>query len=142
MFNLFWVPNFIKIRHIVILRPNLPKFLILGQYQQFQISYLWLTNLTCSDYQISWHWEHISILGPNFPEIRRLILVLMSNVYHLAVILIFLVVTARYLVVTARYCWLIWWLLVVTARSRSLLLVPTFSMNVYQLVFTKRSYIL
>ena len=34
----------------------------------------------------------------------------------------YLVVTARYLVVTARY-------LVVTARYRSLLLVPTFSMN-------------
>ena len=59
-------------------------------------------------------------------------LVLMSNVCSLAVILIFLVVTACYLVVTARclvvtggYCSL----LMVAARYRSLLLVPTFSMN-------------
>ena len=37
----------------------------------------------------------------------------------------YLVVTARYLVVTVGYCSL----LVVTARYRSLLLVPTFSMN-------------
>ena len=56
----------------------------------------------------------------------------MSNVYHLAVILIFLMVTARYLVVTARY--LVFTggycsLLAVTARYRSLLLVPTFSMK-------------
>ena len=63
-------------------------------------------------------------------------LVLMSNVCCLPVILIFfggyLVVTACYLVVTARclvvtggYCSL----LMVAARYRSLLLVPTFSMN-------------
>ena len=125
------MPNFIKIRHIVILRPNLPKFLILGQYQQFQISYLWLRNLTCSDYQILWHWEHISFLGPNFPGIRRLMLALMSNVYHLAVILIFLVVTACYLVVTARYCLLLggyWWLLLIPAHYCSFpLLVWTFT---------------
>ena len=59
-------------------------------------------------------------MGPNFPRMRGLILVLMSNVCCLAVILIFLVVTARclvvsrrYLVVSARYLWL----LMVTARS-------------------------
>ena len=40
----------------------------------------------------------------------------MSNEYYLTVILIFFVVT--------------WWSLVVTIRYRSLLLVPTFSMNV------------
>ena len=48
MFDLFWLPNFIKIMHISILRPNLPKLLISGQDPQFQISYLWLTNLACS----------------------------------------------------------------------------------------------
>ena len=42
----------------------------------------------------------------------------------LAVFLIFLVVTLRYLVVLVT-----WWLLVVTARYRLLLLVPNFSMN-------------
>ena len=44
----------------------------------------------------------------------------------------YLVVTARYLVVTARYCSLLRGycsLLVVTAHYRSLLLVPTLSMN-------------
>ena len=33
--------NFIKIRHITILKPKVPKFLISGQDPQFQISYLW-----------------------------------------------------------------------------------------------------
>ena len=54
---------------------------------------------------------------------RGLILVLMSNVCYLAVILN----TAWY-----GYCSLLlvsWWLLVVTARYRLLLLVPTSSMN-------------
>ena len=115
MFDLFWVPNFIKIGHIAILRTNLPKFLISGHNPQFQISHLWLTNLTWSDCQISKHRECISFLGPNFPGMSGLILVLVSNVCYLAVILIFLVGT--------------WWLLLVTARYRSLLLVPTFSMN-------------
>ena len=70
---------------------------------------------------------------------RGLILVLMSTACYLAVFFIFLVitwwlllvtqwllvVTARYLLVTDGYCSL----LVFTARYRSLLLVPTFSMN-------------
>ena len=52
-----------------------------------------------------------SFLGPNFPGMRGLILVLMSNVCYLAVIFIFLevtwwllFVTARCLVVTGGYC--------------------------------------
>ena len=56
----------------------------------------------------------------------------MSNVCYLAEILIFLVVTGRYLVITAGDCSLpggYCSLMVVTARYRSLLLVPTFSMN-------------
>ena len=51
------------------------------------------------------------------PETREWIFVLMAIVQYFFVILTFLVVTARYLVVTARY--------------RSLLPVPTFSMNVF-----------
>ena len=117
------MPNFIKIGLVAILRPNLPKSLISGQDPQFQPSYLRLTNLTCSDCQISLHWEYISFLGPNFPGMRGLILVLMSNVCYLVVISVFMVVTARYLVITALY-------LVVTARYHSILLVLTFSMNV------------
>ena len=103
------------------------------------ISYLWLINLTYSECEISEHWGYISYLRPNLPGMRGLILVLMSNVCYLAIILIFLVVpwwlllvncwlllvTARYLVFIGGYCSL----LVVTARYRSLLLVPTFSMN-------------
>ena len=128
MFDLLWVPNFLKIRHFAILRPNLFKFLISSQNPQFQISYLWLTNLTCSNCQISWHWEY---MGPHFPRMRGLILVLMLNMYYLAVavILIFLVVTWWLLSVT-------YWLLLVAARYlvvtggyRSLPLVSTFSMN-------------
>ena len=105
----------------------------------FQISYLRLANLTCPESHISWYWEYISFLGPNFPGMRGLILVLMSNVGYLAVILIFfggyLVVTALYLMVTTCYCSL----LMVTARHRSLLLVPTFSINdirLHQKTFT------
>ena len=62
---------------------------------------------------------------------RGLILVLMSNVCYLAVILIFLVVSAHYCSLLDGYCSL----LVVTARYRSLLLVPTLSMNVF-LIFS------
>ena len=113
--------------NISVLRPNLPKFLISGQDLQFQISYLWLTNLTFSDSQNSYHWEYISFLGLNFPRMRGMILALMSNICYLAEVLIFLVVTACYLLVTARYCSLLggyWWLMLVTAPycSFSLLL--------------------
>ena len=76
-----------------------------------------------------------------------LILILMSNVRYLTIILTFLVatwlilpvtkwlliVTARYLVATGGYCLL----LVVTACYRSLLLVPTFSMNKKSYIFGK-----
>ena len=78
-------------------------------------------------------WEYISFLGPIFPGMRGLILILMSNVCYLDVIWIFFLVAARYLMVTACYCSLLGGycsLPVVTARYRSLLLVPTFSMNV------------
>ena len=50
--------------------------------------------------------------------------------------------TVRYLMVTTAYCSLCssyCWLLVVTARYRSLLLVPSFSMNVFFPVFKDRS---
>ena len=53
MFNLLWVPNFIKVRHIAILGPNLLKFFISAQDPEFQISNLWLRNLTCSECEIS-----------------------------------------------------------------------------------------
>ena len=82
------------------------------------ISYLWLMNVNYSECQISQHWEYISFLGPSFPGMRGLILVLMSNVCYFAAILVFLVVTAR-------YCSLP----VVTARYRLLLLIPTYSIN-------------
>ena len=92
------------------------------------ISYLWLTNVTCSECQIS---QHISFLGPNFPGVRGLILALMSNMCYFAAILIFLLVTwwlpSGCCSLPGSYCSL----LVVTARYRLLLLAPTFSMNVF-----------
>ena len=69
---------------------------------------------------------YILFLGPNVPGMTGLILVLMSNVCYLAVIFIFLVVTAHYLVVTAGYCLLpdsYWWLRLVTGGYCSLPLV-------------------
>ena len=72
----------------------------------------------------------MSFLGANFPGMRGLILVLMSNVYYYNFDFLggYLVVATRYLVVTAGYCLLpgdCCSLLVVTARYRSLLLVST-----------------
>ena len=85
--------------------------------------------------------------GTKFSWNEVLILILMSNVRYLTIILTFLVatwlilpvtkwlliVTARYLVATGGYCLL----LVVTACYRSLLLVPTFSMNKKSYIFGK-----
>ena len=126
MFDLFWFPNFIKNRHIAILGPNLSKLSrsdisnIIFMINELDL--LWVPNFIALRF--------ISFLGPNFPGMRRFILVSMSNVRCLAEILIFLVATARYFVVTAGYCSFTYWLLlVVPARYRSLLLVPTFSMN-------------
>ena len=141
MFDLFWVPNFIKIRHIEILGPNLPKYLILGQDPEFQISFqisfmineldlLWVPNFIAFwMYFIfattsSWD-ERINtcftvecvLLGRNFDFLGG-----------------YLVVTALYLIVTGGY----WWLLLVTVRYRSLLLVPTFSMDENTLTYFKR----
>ena len=85
--SMFDLVLFIKIWHIAILRPHLPEFLISGE---FQISYLWLTNLT----RFSWN-EGIDtcfnvecvLLGRNFDFLGG-----------------YLVVTTRNLVITARYC--------------------------------------
>ena len=104
MFDLFWAANFMKIGHIAILRANLPKFLISGQDLQFQISYLWLTNLSnfialgiyfIFGTKFSWNEEidtcfnvECVLLGHNFDFLDG------------------------YLVVTARY----WWLLLVAPR--------------------------
>ena len=63
---------------------------------------------------------------------RGLILVLMSNMCYLTVILISWWLLDVYYSLLSGYCLLLlvtWWLLVVTAHYRSLLLVPTFSMN-------------
>ena len=102
---------------IAILRSNLRKFLFSGQDP----------NLTCSHCQISLHWEYILFLWPNFPGMRVLVLVLMSDMFYLSINFDFLVVTAGYCSLPDGYCSLV----VVTASYRSLLLVPTFSMKVF-----------
>ena len=121
-----------KLEHIVILRPSLPKFVISGQDPQFEISYIWLTSLTCSESQISLHWEHISFLGSIFSGMRGLILVLMSNMCYLAVTWWLL---GGYCSLPSGYCSLLlitWWLLLIAGGYWLLPLatiVPTFSMN-------------
>ena len=69
-----------------------------------RISYIWLTNLTSSECQISKQWEYISCLGSNLPRMRGLTLVLMSNVCYMAIILIFFVVPWWLLLVAGGYC--------------------------------------
>ena len=129
MLKLFWVPNFIEIGHIAILRPNLPKFLISSQDRQFQISYLWLTNLTSSDCQIL-NIGNIFHFCDKFSWNEGI-----DNCFNVECLLLdcnfdflgdYLVVTARYLVVNAGYCSLpsgYCWLQLVSGGYRSLLLV-------------------
>ena len=114
MFDLFWVSNFIKIGHTAILRSNLSKFLTWRQDPQFQVSYLWLTNLTSKFHSI--------ILGTKFSWNKGI-----DTCFNVECVLLsrsfgflggYLVVTARYLVVTVGYYLLpggYWWLLLVTA---------------------------
>ena len=126
MFDLLWVPNFVKIGHIAILRPNLPQFLISGQDPQFQniifmfneLDLLWLANFIALRIYL--------IFGTTFSLNEGI-----DTCFNVEYVLLgrnfdflggYLLVTARYLVVTARY-------LVLTVGYCSLLLVPTFSMN-------------
>ena len=142
MFDLVWVPNFIKIRYTAILRPKLAKFLISGQKSAIsdiifminKLDLLWVSNLIALGIHVvfgtkfSWNEGIDACFNVEF-------------VLLMAVTLILLVVTARCQVVTAGYCCSLLGgycslpggycsLLVVAARYHSLLLVPTFSMNV------------
>ena len=72
-----------------------------------RLSYHIFINFTWSECTISKHQEYISFLGPNFPGMRGLILLLISNMCNLAVISIFLLVTwwlLLVLLVTTHYC--------------------------------------
>ena len=132
MSDLFWVLNFIKIRHNAILRPNLPKefnfgsrstisniiliinkfdllwkpnFIALGMYIIFRTNVSWNERTdTCFNVKCVLFGHNFNFLGG-----------------YLVVIVCYLVVTTAYLVVTAHY----WWLLLV-------LLIATFSMNEFQ----------
>ena len=103
-----------KLEHIVISRPNVPKILISSQDPQFsniifkidELDLLWVQNFIVLGIYL--------FLGPDFPGMRGLMLALKSNLCYLAVIFNFLVVTARY---------------------RLLLLVPTFSMSAKKVTF-------
>ena len=124
MFNLFGVPNFIKIRYIAVLRPNLPKFLISGHDPQFQISYLWLTDLTGVPNFIALG-IHFTF-GTKFSWNKKVdtyfnvkCLLLARNFNFLSG---YLVVTTCYLVVPGGYCSL-------HGGYYSLPFIPTFSMN-------------
>ena len=127
MFDLHLVPNFIKVIVHCNFETKPPQVFNSGSRSAIS------NNLFMGGTKFSWN--------------EVLILILMSNVRYLTVILTFLVatwlilpvtkwlliVTARYLVATGGYCLL----LVVTACYRSLLLVPTFSMNKKSYIFGK-----
>ena len=102
-----------KLEHIVISRQNVPRILISSQDPQFsnifktdELDLLWVQNFIVLGTYL--------FLGPDFPGMRGLMLALKSNMCYLAVIFNFLVVTARY---------------------RLLLLVPTFSMSAKKVTF-------
>ena len=120
------MPNFIKIRHIAILRPNLlPKY---NFGSRSAISNIFMINeLDLLSTPNSIALGYISFLGPEFPRMRGLIHVLVSNVCCLVLILIFLMVTCSYCSLSSGHCWLLlvtwwvitggyWWLLFITAR--------------------------
>ena len=94
-----------------------------------------LTNFTCSECQISQLQEYISLLGPNFLGMRGLICINVKYVLldrNCDFLGSCLVVTTRYLMVITGYCSLpgdYCSLQVVTARYRSLLLVPTYAIR-------------
>ena len=104
-FDLFRLPNFIKIGYVAILRPTLPQVFNFGQNSQSQTSYLWLTNLTCSDCHsfgsILLFWDQI------FLEWGDWYLFYVKRVlpgHNFDFLGDYLVVTARYLVITGGYC--------------------------------------
>ena len=85
---------------------SLPNFIALAIYFIFGAKFSWNKGIgTCFN-------AECALFGRNFDFLGG-----------------YLVVTARYLVITARYFGGYCLLLVVTARYRSLLLVPIFSMN-------------
>ena len=106
-----------KLEHIVISRQNVPRILISSQDPQFsnifktdELDLLWVQNFIVLGTYL--------FLGPDFPGMRGLMLALKSNMC--------------YLVCNFQ---LFWWLLVVTARYRLLLPVPTFSMSAKKVTF-------
>ena len=125
MFDLHKVPNFIKVGTHCNFETKSAQFRV--KILNFQISCLRIKNLTCSECQIalgiyfifatkfSWNEGINTCFNVEWVLLSR-------NVDFFSGYLVF---TARYLMFTTGYCSL----LVVTARHRSLLLFPTFSMN-------------
>ena len=122
--------------HIENLRPNLPAFLISSQAPQFsnfifkinKLKLLWGSNFIALGvyfiFKIKFSWNK----GGGVYTCFNVELVLLGRNLDLL---------ACYLVITRGYCSL----LVVTARCRSLLLVPTFNMNMPLLLSPSPAYI-
>ena len=92
-----------------------PNLIALGIYFIFGTKFIWNERID-TWFNVEW-----VLLGRNFGFLGSYVIV---NARYL-------VVTAAYLMVTGCYCSL----LVITARYRSLLLVPTFSMNAFKGIF-------
>ena len=115
MFDLIWVPNFIKIRNIAILRPNLPEVFNFGS--RFAISnIIFMINklyLLCVPTFIAL--ERYFIFGTKFSFNERT-----DTYFNIECVLLgcnfdflggYLVIPARYQVVTGGYCsflFLVW----------------------------------
>ena len=123
MFDLFWLPNFIKIRHIAILRPNLPKLSISAIsniiFMINKLELLGVLNFIAMGI--------FFILGPNFYRMMRF-----YTCFNVEYVLLgwncdFL---GGYWSLPSGYCWLLlntWWLLLVTGGYCSILLVTACS---------------
>ena len=115
MFSLFWVANFIKIRHIAILRPNLSKYNFGSRSAISNIIFvinkldlLWVPNFIAL--------EIFFIFGTKFPWNEKIYTCFSVECVSFGRNLDFL---GGYCLLSSGYWWLLfvtWWLLLVTAR--------------------------
>ena len=123
MFSLFWLPDFIKIRHIAILRPNLSKYNFGSRsaisniiFMINKLDLLWVLNFIGL--------EIYFIFGTRFPWNEGI-----DTCFNVECVLrdrFSWCLLGSYCSLSSCYCWLLlvtWWLLLVTGGYCSLPLI-------------------